>query len=66
VVAVDQDEALLDPAFFQTVPHLRGDVHEPAPAGEVEPQFFAIGFHNTLLGGILLASEILLDSPILR
>jgi len=46
MTGVDQHQPFADAALLQTLLDLRGDIDQPAPVGNVEPQFFAIGFHR--------------------
>lgn len=46
VHGIDEAESLADAAFTQTLFHLRCDVCKTAAGREVEPEFFAVGFHG--------------------
>jgi hypothetical protein len=46
VHGVDQNQAFAHAALPQAFLHLRGDIDQPAPGGDVEPEFFAVGFHR--------------------
>jgi hypothetical protein len=50
VITVHQNQALLDSALMQGSFHFGSDVDKPTAGGEVEPKFFAIGFHEISLG----------------
>ncbi len=41
-----QDKTLGDAAFLETPLHLRRNVDKSFPGGNVEPQFFSVGFHD--------------------
>jgi hypothetical protein len=45
---VHENESFLDPTLVKASFHLRGDVYKSASGGDVEPEFFAVGFHDHL------------------
>lgn len=45
----NQSKAFLDSTFTQGHFYVGGDVPEAAPAGNIEPEFFAVGFHDLFL-----------------
>ncbi len=46
VHGIDENHALFDSAFAHGNFDVGRDVDESAPGGDVEPEFFAVGFHN--------------------
>ena len=46
VHGVDQTKPFLNSTFMQRFLHLAGDVDKSAAGWDVEPEFFAIGFHG--------------------
>jgi hypothetical protein len=63
---VDENQPLFDAAFAQGFLHLRGDVHKPASGGDVEPEFFAIGFYTLPSSKFCVTLVTVLDSIRLR
>jgi hypothetical protein len=59
VVTVQQRGTLLDSALTDGNFHFRGDVYESAAGGEVEPELFAVGFHEISLGIDGIAANLL-------
>lgn len=61
-----QSKALLDSALMKTSFYLFSDVYKATAGGEVEPEFFAVGFHSLLLSNFLTSFMILHYSSMLR
>ena len=55
----NQGNAFLNATFLQACLYLRSNIYKPAPNGEVEEKFFAVGFHNLLLLWLIVAKDIL-------
>jgi hypothetical protein len=46
VHGVDQAEAFFDAAGAEATVNVGGDIEQPAPRGDLEPEFFAEGFQG--------------------
>ena len=54
---INQNETIFNAAFANGDFHFRGYVDKSAPGGDVEPEFFAIGFHAVTCTSIELGKH---------
>jgi hypothetical protein len=60
---ITKDQALADAALLQARLDLPGDIHDLPTLRELEPEFFAKGFHVSLLASDQLIDNLIQVSP---